>query len=297
MQDKRTVNGNHIRSSGVIAPLEREIFHALFAWLQASARVLDGHLVVDRKVTLLCTGWISGENFEIRQSVAEGLHLILPVHSLLPTRPVASGDVAEKDIVHHIRQSLGKGFTLTRTAPALSARVFHCSSALDRGTFEAVKKAKPIPLNSGLNLRPSIHIIEGPEIVRVTDSAVVINVRSRNRGELQCSLFEIPIHASIPELQAILMIPSERLILSQYLVDCQRKILRGSERNSLFRFSNLKPYCCYCAVVESANAPDSDSLAAIPLLAICKTFELANNPCTSFLLSSTSRMSSRYLFT
>lgn len=265
---------------------EREVFNALFAWLRASARVVNGQLDADRQVTLLCCGWIGGENFEVRQSFGDGISLTIPVHSLLPT--MDSTLPSDIDLIHQMQQSLGKGCALMTAAPTRSARIFHCMNARDKGSFVVVQAKSSVSDNSFPEV---LQVVDGPEVVVVSDCSVTLSVRTQNRGELRCSLFEVPVHLGLAELQAVVMIPSERVVFAQHLVEAQSKAIRHPKRTSLFRFFGLQPYCCYCALVESTSATgDCDSVVAgIPTLALFKTSDLTSNPSNCFLLSSTPR--------
>lgn len=279
---------------GLIDSNYRKIMSDLFAWMRVGVKFSQNEVVMTRRVTLLCCGWVDGFNFELSLPYQEGYKISIFCHSLLPTisKPFSSAS-PNLDYLRGKLQNTGiKGSEVNITEAASSPRAYSCNGnvvSLTPVLFESEATALEIfgevqPASS------TVKIVDGPRLLRITSHSALLGVDAVGQGRVVCALYEVPVHSTLADLRAIMSIPNERRAMASQRKESQSKYLYGPKRTMLFRFHGLRSYCCYCAAIATTDGdPSSQDSTGNVLLAHFRTFEIKSNPVNSFLLASLSR--------
>lgn len=266
----------------------RAIVNALFAWLRSGVFFSNGTVFNSRSVCLVCTGWVNGENLQLTAPLHESDVLRISWHSLLATstnKPSAGGtlnNVESNDyLIQRIRQSLGKGVKLAVESSSSKARAMYFKAAnADARFVSTVKEDEPKQVSK---VSRAVRITDGPTVARLSDDYVIVHVSAVGQGTVTASLYEFPIHMNMSDIKAIIGIPQEREAMQKQLLGKQLMRVHGPQRQMLFRFYYLRPYCCYGVVIDYGNKSN------MPTLVHFRTFKMKSSPVACMLLSAMTR--------
>ena len=270
----------------------RAIVNALFAWLRSGVFFSNGAVLNSRSVCLVCTAWVNGENMQLSAPLHESDMLSIPWHSLLPkSKKTASihGAMSVEEsndyLIQRMRQSVGKSVKLSVEASSTTARAVYFKAANTDASFIATATAKADKPKQSDAGDSAVKITDGPTVARLSDDHVIVHVSAAGRGTVTASLYEFPIHMNIYDIKAIIGITQEREPMQKQLLGKQWMPLLGPQRQMLFRFYGLRPYCCYGVVIDYGSNPSKS------LVAHFRTFKMKSSPVACLLLSAVTRTS------
>jgi hypothetical protein len=203
------------------------------------------------------------------------------------TAAFAAAQADAEKLMNKLRASLPRSASVQVTEPS-PLRTLQC---VDDGT-RVVIDALPVQL-SGIfdtaedswwrkaaerRASPGVEDVRiscGPHVVRCGATSAVVALDAVSSGRVHCTLYEVPVHMQYADVVGVVSTAVDRAKLRK--VDTKTQYCAGwGERNLVFQFEHLMPYCCYCAVVD----PHQQA----PAVALFRTLGLPTSTVSSILV-------------